>query len=91
MSRAPTGMPWVRWALGEGLGQGLGVGLVSPTPLNLWHITAECGGVGAEAGVATQEVATQGDACLQQEMLVAFLGGDVAVAVEGSRWLRPWG
>ena len=41
----------------------------------------------AEAGVATQRVATQGDACLQQEMLLVSLGGDVAVAVEGSRWL----
>ena len=34
------GVPWVRWAQGKGLGQGSGVGLVSPTPLNLWHITA---------------------------------------------------
>ena len=33
------GVPWVRWAQGKGLGQGSGVGLVSPTPLNLWHIT----------------------------------------------------
>ena len=29
------GVPLVRWAQGKGSG----VGLVSPTPLNLWHIT----------------------------------------------------
>ena len=57
-SRAPTGMPWVRWALGEGLGQGLGVGLVSPTPLNLWHITGAAAGASCPKKLHTALEAT---------------------------------